>query len=188
MYEEIDAYLKDAEERMNKTVSVLRQELSKVRTGRASSALVADVVAEYYGNPTPLNQMANITIPDPSSIVIQPWDETTLSSIEQAIIKSDLGITPLNDGKIIRLSIPPLSEERRKELAKYASKVTEDHKVAIRQIRKDTNNHIKESKKNDNVPEDVITKNLTKIQDLTDKKIKEVDDLFQKKQKEILEI
>jgi len=188
MYDEINMYLEDANERMSKTVSMLNQELNKVRTGRASSALVADIVADYYGNPTQLNQMANITIPDPSSIVIQPWDESTLENIEKAIIKSDLGITPFNDGKIIRLSVPPLSEERRKELVKHASKIAEDHKVAIRQVRKDTNNHIKGTKKSDNVPEDVITKNLTKIQDITDKKIKEIEELFQKKQKDILEI
>ncbi len=188
MYDEITMYLEDADERMNKTVSMLRQELNKVRTGRASSALVADIVADYYGNPTQLNQMANITIPDPSSIVIQPWDESSLENIEKAIIRSDLGITPFNDGKIIRLSVPPLSEERRKELVKHASKVAEDHKVAVRQIRKDTNNHVKDTKKSDNVPEDVITKNLTKVQDMTDKKIREIDGIFQKKQKDILEI
>ncbi len=188
MYDEITMYLEDADERMNKTVSMLRQELNKVRTGRASSALVADIVANYYGNPTQLNQMANITIPDPSSIVIQPWDESSLENIEKAIIRSDLGITPFNDGKIIRLSVPPLSEERRKELVKHASKVAEDHKVAVRQIRKDTNNHVKDTKKSDNVPEDVITKNLTKVQDMTDKKISEIDGIFQKKQKDILEI
>ncbi len=188
MCEEVDMYIEDGNERMAKTVNVLKQEFNKVRTGRASSALVTGIMADYYGTPTPLNQMSNVTIPDSSSIVIQPWDETTLDKVENAIIKSDLGITPVNDGKIIRLNIPPLNEERRKELVKYVSKIAEEYKVAIRQIRKDTNNHIKDTKKSDKIPEDIITKSLTKIQELTDKKIKEIDELFQKKQKEILEI
>ena len=188
MCKEIDLYLDDADKRMNKTISVLKQELNKVRTGRASTALVSDIIADYYGTPTPLNQMSNITIPDFTSIVIQPWDETILGEIEKAIIKSDLGITPVNDGKIIRLNIPPLNEERRKKLVKYVSKIAEDHKVAIRQIRKDTNNHIKETKKSDHLPEDLIKKTLTAIQELTDKKIDEINKIFEKKQKEVLEI
>jgi len=188
MCEEIELYLDDAETRMNKTISVLKQDLNKVRTGRATTALVSDIVVNYYGTNTPLNQMSNVSTPDPTTIVIQPWDETLLVEVEKAIVKSDLGITPANDGKIIRLIIPPLNEERRKELVKYVSKISEDHKVAIRQIRKDTNNHIKGLEKSEHVPEDIIKKTLNSIQVLTDKMIEEINKINEKKQKEVLEI
>ena len=188
MSEEIELYFEDAEERMNKTVSVFQNELSKVRTGRASTSLVAHIIVDYYGAQTPLNQLSNISTPDPATILIQPWDETALNEIEKAIIKSDLGITPANDGKVIRLSIPPLTEERRKELVKYISKIAEDHKVAIRQIRKDFNNHIKTIEKNENLPEDKIQSAHDDIQSVTDKKIEEINQIFDKKQKEVLEI
>jgi len=188
MCEEIELYLDDAETRMNKTISVLKQDLNKVRTGRATTALVSDIVVNYYGTNTPLNQMSNVSTPDPTTIVIQPWDETLLVEVEKAIVKSDLGITPANDGKIIRLIIPPLNEERRKELVKYVSKISEDHKVAIRQIRKDTNNHIKGLEKSEHVPEDIVKKTLNSIQVLTDKMIEEINKINEKKQKEVLEI
>jgi len=188
MCDEIDLYIDDAETRMSKTISVLKQDMNKVRTGRATTALVADIVVDYYGNPTPLNQMSNVSTPDPTSIVIQPWDVTLLGEIEKAIVKSDLGITPANDGQIIRLNIPPLNEERRKELVKYVSKISEEHKVSIRQIRKDTNNHIKDLEKSDHVPEDVVKKTLAQIQLLTDKMIEEINKVNEKKQKEVLEI
>jgi len=188
MCEEIELYLDDAESRMNKTINVLKQDLNKVRTGRATTALVSDIVVNYYGTDTPLNQMSNISTPDPTTIVIQPWDETLLVEVEKAIVKSDLGITPANDGKIIRLNIPPLNEERRKELVKYVSKISEDHKVAIRQIRKDTNNHVKELEKSEHAPEDIIKKTLNSIQVLTDKMIEEINKINDKKQKEVFEI
>ncbi|MGI9554047.1 MAG: ribosome recycling factor [Thermodesulfobacteriota bacterium] len=188
MCDEIDLVIEDAETRMNKTIHVLQGELSKVRTGRASTSLVSDIIVEYYGAQTPINQLANITTPDTTSIVIQPWDETAISEIEKAITKSDLGITPVNDGKIIRLNIPSLTEERRKELVKYVSKISEDHKVAIRQIRKDTNNHLKEIEKNEKLPEDIIKKTHKDIQDMTDKMVETINGIFEKKQKEVLEI
>ena len=188
MCEEIELYLDDAETRMNKTISVLKQDLNKVRTGRATTALVSDIVVNYYGTNTPLNQMSNVSTPDPTTIVIQPWDETLLVEVEKAIVKSDLGITPANDGKIIRLIIPPLNEERRKELVKYVSKISEDHKVAIRQIRKDTNNHIKGLEKSEHVPEDIVKKTLNSIQVLTDKMIEEINKINEKKQKEVLKV
>lgn len=188
MCDEVDLYLDDAESRMTKTLSVLRQELNKVRTGRATTALVADIFVDYYGTPTPLNQMSNISIPDPTTIVIQPWDETLLGDVEKALVKSDIGITPANDGKIIRLNIPPLNEERRKELVKYVSKISEDHKVSIRQIRKDTNNHIKDLEKSEHIPEDVLKRILSQVQELTDKMIEEINKTNEKKQKEVLEI
>ena len=186
--EELELYIDDAETRMNKTLSVLQSEFAKVRTGRASTALVSHIVVDYYGAQTPLNKLSNISTPDPTTILIQPWDETALGEIERAIIKSDLGITPLNDGKVLRLSIPPLTEERRKELVKYVSKIAEEHKVAIRQIRKDTNNHIKSLEKSENLPEDIIKKVHYDIQIMTDKKIEEITHIFEKKQKEVLEI
>ena len=188
MCDEIDLYLDDAEERMNKTLSVLKQELNKVRTGRATTALVADILVDYYGNPTPINQMSNVSTPDPTTIVIQPWDETLLGEVEKALVKSDIGITPANDGNIIRLNIPPLNEERRKELVKHVSKISEEHKVSIRQVRKDTNNHIKEFEKNEHMPEDAIKKVLSQVQELTDKMIEEINIINEKKQKEVLEI
>ena len=188
MCEEIDLYLDDAEDRMKKTISVLKQDLNKVRTGRATTALVSDIVVDYYGTQTPLNQMSNVSTPDPTTIVIQPWDETLLSEVEKAIVKSDLGITPANDGQIIRLNIPPLNEERRKELVKFVSKISEDHKVSIRQIRKDTNNHIKDLEKSENIPEDIIKKSLSQVQELTDRMISEISTVNDKKQKEVLEI
>lgn len=188
MCEEIELYLDDAETRMNKTIRVLKQDLNKVRTGRATTALVSDIVVNYYGTDTPLNQMSNVNTPDSTTIVIQPWDETLLVEVEKAIVKSDLGITPANDGKIIRLNIPPLNEERRKELIKYVSKISEDYKVAIRQIRKDTNNHVKELEKSEHVPEDIIKKTLNSIQVLTDRMIEEINKINEKKQKEVLEI
>ena len=178
----------DAESRMNKTISVLRQDFNKVRTGRATTALVADIVIDYYGTPTPLNQMSNVSTPDPTTIIIQPWDETLLGEIEKALVKSDLGITPANDGKIIRLNIPPLNEERRIELVKYVSKISEDHKISIRQIRKDTNNHIKDLEKSEHIPEDVVKRTLSQVQVLTDKMIEEINKVNEKKQKEVLEI
>jgi len=188
MCDEIDLYLDDAESRMNKTISVLRQDFNKVRTGRATTALVADIVVDYYGTPTPLNQMSNVSTPDPTTIIIQPWDETLLGEVEKALVKSDLGITPANDGKIIRLNIPPLNEERRIELVKYVSKISEDHKISIRQIRKDTNNHIKDLEKSEHVPEDVVKRTLSQVQVLTDKMIEEINKVNEKKQKEVLEI
>ena len=188
MSEEIELVIDDAETRMNKTISVLQSELSKVRTGRASTSLVADIIVDYYGAQTPINQLANISTPDTSSILIQPWDETAIAEIEKAIAKSDLGITPINDGKVIRLNIPPLTEERRKELVKYVSKISEDHKVAIRQIRKDTNNHLKEIEKNENLPEDLKKKTHNDVQEMTDKMIEAINNIFEKKQKEVLEI
>lgn len=178
----------DAEERMKKTIKVFESELVKVRTGRASPGLVEGLKVDYYGTQTPLNQISNIGVPDPKTILIQPWDDNVINEIEKAIIQSDLGITPSNDGKIIRLPIPALTEERRKELVKYVGKITEDHKVAIRQIRKDSNNHIKDIEKKENVPEDDIKKTLSEIQELTDKFINVINNLFEKKEKEILEI
>lgn len=178
----------DAEDRMDKTIRFFDIELSKVRTGRASSSLVESIKVDYFGAPTPMNQLANISVPESTTIVIQPWDPNAISEIEKAISQSDLGINPMNDGKIIRLSIPPLTEERRKELVKYTSKIAEEHRIAIRQVRKDANNHIKEIEKKENLPEDDIKKYLDSIQEMTDKHIDKLNSRLEKKEKEILEI
>lgn len=178
----------DAEDRMEKTIRFFESELSKVRTGRASSTLVESIKVDYFGASTPINQLANISVPEPTTIIIQPWDQNAIAEIEKAISQSDLGITPMNDGKIIRLTIPPLTEERRKELVKYTAKIAEDNKIAVRQIRKDVNNQIKDLEKKQNLPEDFVKKSLNNIQQLTDDHIKKLNTIFEKKEKEILEI
>ena len=188
MAEEEHSIESDAEERMKKTISVLESEFAKVRTGRATTGLVDGLRVDYYGAPTPLNQVANISIPDPQTILIQPWDENMITEIEKAIQQSDLGINPMNDGKVIRLSIPPLTEERRKEIVKYVAKIAEEHRVAIRQIRKDTNNKIKEVEKRDNLSEDEVKKSLNEVQTFTDKYISKINETLEKKEKDILEI
>ena len=178
----------DAEDRMQKTIGVLESEFAKVRTGRATTGLVDGIRVDYYGAPTPLNQVSNVSVPDPQTILIQPWDDNMIVEIEKAISQSDLGITPMNDGKVIRLTIPPLTEERRKEIVKYVAKIAEEHRVAIRQIRKDTNNKIKDIEKNESLSEDEIKKSLSEIQTLTDNFISNINTILEKKEKEILEI
>ena len=177
-----------ADERMDKTIHAFEKELSRIRTGRASPSLVESIKVDYFGQPTPLNQIANISIPEPTSILIQPWDPNAIPPIEKAISMSDLGITPINDGKLIRISIPPLTEERRKELVKYIGKVAEEYRVSIRQIRKDTNNHIKDMEKKEHLPEDDVKKTLSNIQDVTDNHINQLNKILSKKENEVLEI
>ncbi len=184
----IDDLLKDAQDRMAKTIKIFEEELSRVRTGRASVGLVEKLKVDYYGTPMPLNQIATISIPDPKTILIQPWDPNAISVIEKAITQSDLGLTPNNDGTVIRLSVPPLTEERRRELVKHISKIAEEYRVAIRQIRKDANNHIKELEKKQGLPEDETKKALAYTQKLTDDSINKINKLFEKKEKEIMEI
>lgn len=178
----------DTEDRMNKTVKAYEKELSRVRTGRARTSLVDSIKVDYFNVATPMNQLANISVPDASTILIQPWDPNVISDIEKAISQSDLGITPANDGKLIRLSIPPLTEERRKELVKYVGKITEDHKISVRQIRKESNNQIKDAEKSQKLPEDDVKKVLSDIQDLTDNFIEKLESIMKRKEKEILEI
>ncbi len=185
---ELEGIIQRADERMKKSLNTFDSELSRIRTGRASSALVEHIMVDYYGVKTPLNQMATISTPEARTILIQPWDMNAVSEIEKAIMTSELGINPSNDGKIIRLVIPVLTEERRKELVKFVSKVGEDYKVSIRQIRKDTNHTLKEVEKEDNISEDEVKKQLNKVQAMTDKHIKEVGEILEKKEKEILEI
>jgi len=173
---------------MEKCVEDMQRDLATIRTGRASLSLLDHIQANYYGTPTPINQMASLSTPDPTLIVIQPWDPSTIPNIEKAIQASDIGLTPANDGKVIRLPIPPLTEERRKQLAKAIGHIAEQHRVAVRQIRHDANDELKSLFKGKTVSEDDEKEGLKRIQDLTHQYITKVDALLKKKEAEILEI
>ncbi len=177
-----------AKKRMDKCIEDFQQSLASIRTGRASISILDHIRANYYGTPTPLNQMATLATPDPTLIVIQPWDPSTIPNIEKAILVSDLGLTPTNDGKVIRLPIPPLTEERRKQLAKSVSHMAEQHRVAVRQVRHDANDQLKLSLKAKEISEDDEKDALKKVQDLTNEYTTKVDALLKKKESEILEI
>lgn len=179
--------LNNANERMDKAIAALRRELASLRAGRATPALLDRIQAEYYGNPTPINQMANISTPDPRTLLIQPWDKSSIGEIEKAIMKSDLGLTPVNDGSVIRIVIPQLTEERRAELVKLTKKYGEEAKVAIRNIRRDANDEIKKLEKSE-ISEDESRRYQEEVQKVTDKFIAEVDKVLAAKEKEIMEI
>ncbi|MCZ8512336.1 ribosome recycling factor [Paenibacillus filicis] len=178
---------KNAEERMEKAVGSLKKELSSLRAGRATPALLDRVQVEYYGSMTPVNQLANINTPDSRTLMIQPWDKSSMSAIEKAIMKSDLGLTPSNDGSSIRIVIPALTEERRAELVKMTKKFGEEAKVAIRNIRRDANDDVKKLEKN-GISEDESRRHQEDIQKFTDKFIAEVDKVLSAKEKEIMEV
>lgn len=178
----------DTNKKMESSIAVLQKELAGIRTGRASLALLDGIKVGYYGNPTPLNQVATLSVPESRLITIQPWDVSVVSAIEKAILASNLGLTPANDGKIIRLSIPPLTEERRKELVKVVKKIAEDTKVAIRNVRRDSMEHLKALEKDKKISQDDHKKAHDEIQKITDKFIKKVDEITAKKDKEILEV
>ncbi len=180
--------LDTAKKRMEKCVSDMQQNLATIRTGRASISILDHIQASYYGTPTPLNQMASLSTPEPALIVIQPWDPSTIPHIEKAILASDLGLTPTNDGKVVRLPIPPLTEERRRQLAKSVGHIAEQHRVAVRQVRHDSNDQLKALQKEKKISEDQEKEGLKKIQDLTNEYIGKVDQLQKKKEAEILEI
>ena len=175
-------------EKMNKSVAALEKEYAGMRAGRASAAVLDKVVVDYYGVPTPVQQMAAISVSEGRILVIQPWDVSTINPISKAIQASDIGITPMNDGKVIRLIFPQLTEERRKELVKQVQKMGEDAKVAIRNIRRDANDLCKKMKKDNEMTEDEQKSSEKSVQDLTDKFIKEVDAVTSKKEKEIMQI
>jgi ribosome recycling factor len=181
---------KKADEKMNKALDALRKELATLRTGRASQGMLDGIMVDYYGTPTPLSQVANMAVPDPRQITIQPWEAKLLGEIEKAILKSDVGLTPSNDGKIIRLSIPPLTEERRQQIVKHAKKLAEDARVAVRNIRRDVNDDIKKKSKDKDahVSEDEIKKLQDEIQKTTDAHIKKIDELLAHKEKEIMTV
>ena len=180
--------LEIAKKRMEKCVEDLQQNLASVRTGRASVSILDHIQANYYGTPTPLNQMASLSTPDPAMIMIQPWDPSTIPNIEKAILASDLGLTPTNDGKVVRLPIPPLTEERRRQLAKAVGHIAEQHRVAVRQVRHDANDQLKQSMKAKEISEDDEKDGLKRIQDLTNEYTSKIDALLKKKEAEILEI
>ena len=184
----VDEIFEDLKERMGKSIETLKREYSRLRTGRASISLLDGIRVSYYDSPTPLNQMASLAVPEPRLIVIQPWDKTAIEDIEKAILKSELGLTPINDGKVIRISIPPLTEERRKELVKVARKMSEENKVAIRNIRRDANEMLKDLKKEKEITEDDLYRSQEEVQKATDQFISQVDELCTAKEKEILEI
>lgn len=184
----MQALLDDGKKRMAGAISALEKEFSKLRTGRATTSLVDSIVVDYYGTPTPISQLASVSVPDSKSITIQPWDKGAFGSVEKAIMTSDLGLNPVNDGKIIRISIPPLTEERRKDLVKLAKKYTEDCKVAIRNVRRDMNDSLKAMEKDKDISEDEKKKGETEVQKLTDDHVKLSDTVLAGKEKEILEI
>lgn len=183
-----DTVLLEAEEKMEKAIASLERDFGRLRTGRAATSLVDPIKVDYYGTPTPINQLASVAVPDSRTITIQPWDRSAFGSVEKAILKSDLGLTPINDGKIIRISIPPLTEQRRKELAKVSRKYGEDTKVAIRNVRREANDQLKKLEKEKAISEDELKKAMDEVQKLTDKFVGKTDAKCQAKDKEIMEI
>ena len=180
--------LGDAERRMQKAIEALKQDLGAIRTGRASSALVERIQVDYYGTPTPINQVATISGPEARTVMIQPWDRKMLTDIEKAIQKSDLGINPNNDGQVIRLNIPPMSEERRRDMAKTLHKKLDEHKVAVRNVRRDIQDKLRASEKKKEIPEDELKRSTDKLQKLTDRYIDEMDKVGKSKEQEIMEV
>ncbi len=183
----IEETLEETKDRMGKTITDLENELKRVRTGRASLSLLDGIRVDYYGTQTPLNQMASLSVPESRLIVIQPWDVSAIKEVEKAILKSDLGLTPSSDGKLIRIAIPPLTEERRKELVKVVSKMCEEHKIAARNIRRDANDLLKGFKKDGDISEDDAFKAQDSVQKITDDFISQIDEIYKAKEKEILE-
>lgn len=176
------------EERMNKTISVYEENLSEIRAGRANPAILNKVTVDYYGTPTPINQVAGISVPEARLIVIQPWDMSILKEIERAILASEIGITPNNDGKVIRLNFPELNEERRKEIVKDIRKMAEDAKVAVRQVRRDGIDEFKKKQKDSEITEDELKQAEDQIQKITDKMTDKIDEITANKEKEIMTI
>ena len=184
----MEAIKKSAEEKMKKAVKALEDDFKTIRTGRASAALFENIRVDYYEQKVPLNQVATISIPEARLVIIQPWDRSVLPEIEKAIQKSELSVNPNNDGKVIRIAIPPLTEERRKELAKVAKNIAEKSRVSIRNVRRDTNEDIKKQEKDSSLSEDQAKRGMDEIQKLTDKYIEEINTVLGKKDKEIMEI
>lgn len=180
--------INETDGRMKKTIEHLTQDLATLRAGRANPAMVDRLMVSYYGQATPLNQLANITVPEPRLLVIQPWDKSSIPEIEKAVMKSDLGINPSNDGNVIRLAVPQLTEERRKEIVKVVKKRSEEAKVAIRNIRREQNDFMKAAEKDKVVSEDESKKGMEEVQKITDKYIKDIDSIMAAKEKDIMEV
>jgi ribosome recycling factor len=181
-------HLEAAELNMKKTIEVVQKDFASLRAGRATPALLDKITVDYYGTPTPINQLATVSVPETRMLVIQPWDKSTIAEIERAILKSDLGITPTSDGNIIRLVVPQLTEERRRELVKYLKKRGEEGKVAIRNIRRDTLEQLKALKDGGGFSEDDLRRGQDEVQKLTDRYVKEIDRILAAKEKEVMEI
>jgi ribosome recycling factor len=184
----VNDLLKNLDERMEKAIANVKREFATVRAGRANPAMLDRIQVDYYGTPTPINQLANISVPEARQLVIQPWDKSALAEIERAITKSDLGITPSNDGSVIRLTIPQLTEQRRKELVKQVKALAEDGRVAVRNIRRDINDDLKKAEKNGDISEDESRRAQEKVQATTDRYIGEIDKLLAAKESEIMEV
>ncbi len=184
----IDDVMQDAEKRMKSAVQTLEEELTGIRTGRASPALIEKLPIEYYGSPVPLMQLATISVPEPRQLLIRPFDATSIKNIEKAILASDLGLTPLNDGKVIRLNIPPLNEQRRIELTKLVGSRCEDSRIAIRNVRRDAIKVLRDFEKEKSISEDDLKRGEEDLQKLTDRMIEEIDAIGKRKEKEIMEV
>ncbi len=184
----IEEMMLNGEEKMEKAVNSLKKEYASIRTGRANPLILDKVVVDYYGVPTPLRQMSQVSVQDGQTLVITPYDKTIIKEIEKAMIKAELGITPNSDGIVIRLTFPPLTEERRKEISKDVKKVSEDSKVAVRNIRRDMADELKKIEKEENLPEDAVKDNQDKIQKLTDKYVKIIDEVAAEKEKEVMTV
>ena len=182
-----DAILSEQRDKMTKTVEALKKEFQRLRTGRATTALLDGIKINCYDTLMPIDQVASISVPESRLITVQPWDQSIIGEIEKGILKSELGLTPMNDGKIVRIPIPPLTEERRKELAKLAKKMAEDRKISIRNLRRESNDILKELKKEKEITEDEYYKSQDDVQKITDDFIKKIDEITAQKEKEILE-
>lgn len=184
----MNEYIKDARERMDKSIEAFRQEISKIRTGKATTALLDGIKINYYGTPTPINQTANVSVLDAHTLSITPWDKSMVGEIDKAILIADLGLNPVNDGTNIKVPIPPLTEERRKEMVKLVKKFGEDAKIAIRNVRRDANDHLKRQEKEKVISEDQRHDFEKDVQDLTDTHIAKIDEMIKHKEKEIMEV
>ncbi len=184
----INEHIKDAKTRMDKSIEAFRQEIAKIRTGKATTALLDGVKVDYYGNPTPLNQTANVSVLDAHTLSITPWDKNMVAEIDKAIRAADLGLNPVNDGTNIKVPIPPLNEERRKELVKLVKKFGEDAKIAIRNVRRDANEHLKKQEKDKELSEDLRHDAEAEVQKHTDDHIKKIDEMIKHKEEEIMEV
>jgi len=185
--EELEFYIEEAKDHMEKSLHHVSQSLAKIRAGRAMPNMLDGLMVEYYGNPTPINQVASVNTPDAKTLAIKPWEKNMLAEIEKAIINSDLGLNPQNDGEMIRLNIPPLTEERRKDLVKQSKQEAEHGRVSVRNVRKDANDHVKKLLK-ENVSEDEVKKAETRIQELTDDYVKKIDELLANKEEQIMTV
>ena len=184
----MEQIIKEATTKMNKSIEAFRQELAKVRTGKATTAILDGIKVDYYGTPTPLKQVANVSVLDAHTLSISPWDRSSINAIDKAILQADLGLNPVNDGINIKVPIPPLTEERRKEFVKLVKKFGEEAKIAIRNIRRDANEHLKKKQKDDKLSEDLLKEAEQKVQKSTNDHITEIDQILVHKEKEIMEV